>query len=159
MAEKLELGSLLGINNPMKKLEFDGYRELFITNIELQAKLVAEGLNIDAHKLDKDDPGDFYAIHNGLWEILLFYECRPQTANLQRNTHKLYEACIRHNMAPLFWITKNEEDPRKWLSAWPEEWNGVDYVWQRNLCSRSRRRIQRRSTRDSTTWCSAGSLT
>jgi hypothetical protein len=139
-------------------LLYDGYRELWVRNIDLQARRIELGIGLDGNRLPQfnpDAPMEFYAIHNLFWEILLVYDCRSRTANLRDYTKHLSRACERHNMAPLLWLANREERPRGWLlfwtddeMAWPNnegEWSRLDwrdwsklwshenYVWQRNL--------------------------
>jgi hypothetical protein len=174
VAETMDLGNLwepakVDEKNPLKraqkeierkvelektKLLYDGYRELWVRNLDLQTRRIKFGIGLDGNQLpqfDPDKPMEFYAIHNLFWEILMVYECRGQTADLRERTARLAEACERHNMAPLLWLAKREEKPRAWLAAWsqtpsstepwdkldskdwPLHWQRENYVWQRNL--------------------------
>jgi hypothetical protein len=177
----------------LQKLEYDTYRELFVLNIDFQARRIEAGLErptaivrqfeelqaeiqalfdpgqqprdvlkiaekilelrskLEAilkeirplsNKARRDNPFEFYAIHNLFWQILLVYECKPATANLRKTTRDLFIACRLHKTAPLFWLAGEEKEPRDWLLNWPQEWENRNYVWQRNLAEQRKDRIK-----------------
>jgi hypothetical protein len=87
-----------------------------------------KALTIDSSSDNLLDP---YAVHLLFWEILMMYECRPQTWYLKDYTRSVAEKVIHHNWLPYKWILypSNDDEIKESLAGWPRDWSKISFMW------------------------------